>query len=312
MGRPRRKGNGGAIEGSSRGGDAVAAADVGIIGGSGLYEIDGLTDIEVHRADTPYGDASGEIVIGTLNGVRAAFLPRHGPGHRISPSELPARANIWALKTLGVRQIISISAVGSLREQMAPRHVVIPDQLIDRTRGLRPSTFFGDGIVAHVAFAEPYCPALRAVVTQAAREVLGDGVHEGGTLVVMEGPQFSTRAESLLHRQWGADLIGMTALPEAKLAREAEICYCTLAMVTDYDSWHESEEPVTVEMVISNLLANVAHARAIVATALPRISSAEGQCDCHAALGTALITQREAMPAERIQALWPLLGKYLS
>jgi 5'-methylthioadenosine phosphorylase len=289
----------------------VPTAQVGIIGGSGLYEIDGLQDVVTHRAETPYGAPSGEIVIGTLNGVRAAFLPRHGPGHRISPSELPARANIWALKLLGVRQIISISAVGSLRAELAPRHVVIPDQLIDRTKGVRPVSFFGDGVVAHVAFAEPYCPALRQAVVEAARGVLGEGVHDGGTLVVMEGPQFSTRAESLLYRQWGADLIGMTALPEAKLAREAEICYCTLAMVTDYDCWHDDHEAVTVEMVVSNLLANVAHARAIVAAALPRIVAADDGCGCGQALANAIITNRDAMPPERIKSLWPLIGKYV-
>lgn len=288
----------------------MPSAEVGIIGGSGLYEIGGLGDVEVHHAETPFGPPSGEIVIGTLNGVRAAFLPRHGAGHRLSPSELPARANIWALKLLGVRQIISISAVGSLREQMAPRHVVIPDQLIDRTKGLRPSTFFDQGIVAHVAFAEPYCRTLRRVVAQSAREIMGDEVHDGGTLVVMEGPQFSTRAESLLHRQWGADLIGMTALPEAKLAREAEICYGTLAMVTDYDCWHEGHQAVTVEMVVANLLANVAQARAIVAAALPRITAAHEGCDCSSALANAIITHRNAIPPERLKALWPLIGKY--
>ncbi len=288
----------------------MPVANVGIIGGSGLYEIAGLQDVERHRVETPFGPPSGEIVVGALNGVRAAFLPRHGPGHRISPSELPARANIWALKTLGVRQIISISAVGSLREALAPRHVVIPDQLVDRTRGQRPATFFGQGIVAHVAFAEPYCPALRKIVGEAAREVMGAAVHEGGTLVVMEGPQFSTRAESQWHRQMGADLIGMTALPEAKLAREAEICYCTLAMVTDYDCWHESEESVTVEMVVNNLQANVENARAIVAAALPRIAASHEACACGVALASAIITQRDAIPPERLQTLWPLVGKY--
>ncbi len=288
----------------------MPAAQVGIIGGSGLYEMDGLQDIEIHRVETPFGTPSGDIVLGSLNGVRAAFLPRHGPGHRISPSELPTQANIWALKMLGVRQIISISAVGSLREQLAPRHVVIPDQLVDRTKGLRPATFFGQGIVAHIAFAEPYCPVLSRIVAAAAREVMGADVHEGGTLVVMEGPQFSTRAESLFHRQMGADLIGMTALPEAKLAREAEICYCTLAMVTDYDCWHDGEDAVTVDMVVNNLQANVAHARAIVAAALPRIAATQEPCACGEALANAIITQREAIPPERLQALWPLIGKY--
>ena len=295
----------------NRGGGPVAQADVGIIGGSGLYEMEGLTDVVVHRAETPFGAPSGDIVIGTLAGVRTAFLPRHGPGHRISPSELPAQANIWALKMLGVRHILSVSAVGSLREEMAPRHVVIPDQLIDRTRGRRPSTFFDRGIVAHVAFAEPFCPTLRSIVGEAAQAELGAGeVHDSGTLVVMEGPQFSTRAESHMHRQLGAHLIGMTALPEAKLAREAEICYCTLAMVTDYDTWHDSHDSVTVEMVVGNLLANAAHGQAIVAAALPRIMAHDADCECGDALATAIITQREAIPPERLEALWPLIGRY--
>ena len=290
----------------------MAQAQVGVIGGSGLYEIEGLADIETVSIDTPIGKPSDDIVVGTLSGVRVAFLPRHGRGHRISPSELPARANIWAMKALGVTHLISISAVGSLREEIAPRDVVIPDQIIDRTKGVRPPSFFGDGMVVHIAFAEPYCPELCQIVYDAARKVGGAKVHKGGTMVVMEGPQFSTKAESHFYRQIGGDLIGMTALPEAKLAREAEICYCTVAMVTDYDCWHESEEAVTVEMVVANLLANVDTAKAIIKTALPGISGAERKCPCPTALANALITRRDVIPKDRIEKLKLLVGKYLA
>lgn len=289
----------------------MAQAKVGVIGGSGLYEIEGLADIETVSIDTPFGKPSDDIVVGTLSGVRVAFLPRHGRGHRISPSELPARANIWAMKVLGVTHLISISAVGSLREEIAPRDVVIPDQIIDRTKGVRPPSFFGDGMVVHIAFAEPYCPELCQIVYDAARKV-GAKAHKGGTMVVMEGPQFSTKAESHFYRQIGGDLIGMTALPEAKLAREAEICYCTIAMVTDYDCWHESEEAVTVEMVVANLLANVDTAKAIIKTALPDIGGAERKCPCPTALANAFITRRDAIPKDRIEKLKLLVGKYLA
>ena len=289
----------------------MAEARVGVIGGSGLYEIEGLTDIYEVSADTPFGKPSDSIVVGVLSGVRVAFLPRHGRGHRISPSELPARANVWAMKSLGVTHLLSVSAVGSLREELAPRDVVIPDQLLDRTKGVRPATFFGNGLVVHIAFAEPYCPELRAIVCQAAANV-GGTVHDGGTMVVMEGPQFSTKAESHFYRRIGGDLIGMTALPEAKLAREAEICYCTIALVTDYDCWHESEEPVTVEMVVRNLLANVDTAKAIIKAALPTIAQAGRDCDCGQALASAIITRPTAIPLETIKTLELLVGKYLS
>jgi len=239
-----------------------------------------------------------------------AFLPRHGRGHRISPSELPARANVWAMKALGVTHLISISAVGSLREGFAPRDIVVPNQLIDRTRGIRPATFFGEGLVAHISFAEPYCPELRHIAYQAAVEV-GARTHNGGTLVVMEGPAFSTKAESRCHRQIGGDLIGMTALPEAKLAREAEICYCTVACVTDYDCWHESEESVTVEMIVANLQANVGTAKGIVKVALPRIAALKRDCECAHALATAILTRPEAIPAAKKEQLALLVGKYL-
>jgi 5'-methylthioadenosine phosphorylase len=289
----------------------MAEASVGVIGGSGLYDIEALTDIEIVDVDTPYGRPSDSITIGTLAGVRVAFLPRHGKGHRISPSELPSRANVWAMKTLGVTHLLSVSAVGSLREEMAPRDVVIPDQILDRTKGVRPATFFGEGMVVHIAFGEPYCPELRPVMVQAAAEA-GTTVHNGGTMVVMEGPQFSTRAESNFYRQIGGDLIGMTALPEAKLAREAEIHYCTVAMVTDYDCWRESHESVTVDMVVANLLANVDASKAILRIALPRIVALPQCCGCDHALADALITRRDAIPPERIEALKLIVGKYLA
>jgi 5'-methylthioadenosine phosphorylase len=286
-------------------------ASVGVIGGSGLYEIEGMGNIEEIAVDTPFGRPSDSLVLGTLAGVRVAFLPRHGRGHRISPSELPSQANVWAMKSLGVTHLISISAVGSLRQELAPRDVVIPDQILDRTKGVRPPSFFGQGIVVHISFAEPYCPELRQIVYEAAQQV-GVHAHNGGTMVVMEGPQFSTRAESHFYRQIGGDLIGMTALPEAKLAREAEICYGTLALVTDYDCWHETEEAVTVEMVVGNLLANAGAAKQIIKLALPRIAAAERHCACGRALATAIITRRDAIPAERIEVLTPLIGKYLA
>ena len=284
---------------------------VGVIGGSGLYEIEGLGDVVRLAVETPFGRPSDEVVVGTLEGIRVAFLPRHGRGHRLSPSELPARANIWALKSLGVTHLLSVSAVGSLRDHLAPRDVVVPDQILDRTKGVRPASFFGEGIVAHIAFAEPYCPVLSEIVFRAAQET-GVTVHRGGTMVVMEGPQFSTKAESKFYRQIGGDLIGMTALPEAKLAREAEICYCTIAMVTDYDCWHESEEAVTVDMVIGNLLANVDLAKAIIKDVLPQISSAARECPCANALANAIITDTKSIPPETAEALDLLLGRHLA
>jgi 5'-methylthioadenosine phosphorylase len=284
-------------------------ARVGVIGGSGLYQMEGLTDIEEVSVETPFGPPSDSITIGTLEGERVAFLPRHGRGHRISPSELPSRANIWALKSLGVEHIISVSACGSMREDIAPLDVVIPDQLFDRTKGIRPATFFGDGLVVHISFADPFCPELRRVLHEAA-QVVGVRVHDGGTLVVIEGPQFSTKAESRIYRQWGVDIIGMTALPEAKLAREAEICYATLAMVTDYDVWHVSEEPVTAEIVVRNLQKNVSTAQRIIRAAVSRIEKAR-PCPCALALQDALITQRPAIPAAQKERLQLLIGKYL-
>ena len=284
-------------------------AKIGIIGGSGLYEMEGLTDVEEVDLATPFGPPSDAIVTGTLEGVRLAFLPRHGRGHRISPTELPARANIYALKSLGVERVISVSAVGSLREDMKPLDFVVPDQLIDRTRD-RIDSFFGDGgIVAHVAFADPFCPDLSAALVQAAREQ-GTRTHQEGTYLVIEGPQFSTKAESRLYRSWGASIIGMTALPEAKLAREAEMCYATLALVTDYDVWHESEAPVTVEMVVANLLLNVGNAKKVIKNLIPRLV-ANRECPCKDALKDAIITSRDRIAVEARERLDLIIGKYM-
>lgn len=284
-------------------------ARVGVIGGSGLYQMEGLTDIEEVSVDTPFGPPSDRITIGTLEGERVAFLPRHGRGHRIAPTELPSRANIYALKSLGVEHIISVSACGSMREEIAPLDVVIPDQLFDRTKGIRPASFFGEGLVVHVSFAAPFCPELTRVLYEAA-QAADARVHYGGTLVVIEGPQFSTKAESRIYRQWGVDIIGMTALPEAKLAREAEICYATLAMVTDYDVWHVSEEPVTAEIVVRNLQKNVATAQRIIRSAIRQINGAR-PCPCALALEDALITQRTAIPPAQRERLHLLIGKCL-
>jgi 5'-methylthioadenosine phosphorylase len=279
-----------------------------VIGGSGFYQMEGLSEVERLNVDTPFGPPSDAITVGTLDGRRVAFLPRHGVGHRILPTELPARANIWALKSLGVEFIISVSAVGSLREDIEPLHMVVPDQLIDRTHG-RQSTFFGDGLVAHVAFADPFCPDLRGVVTAATRETKTT-THNGGTLVVIEGPAFSTRAESNLYRSWSADIIGMTALPEAKLAREAEICFAILACSTDYDCWHEAQEDVTGEMIVQNLLRNVEVSRQAVRVALSRLPASR-ECACKDALREALITSMDNVPEETKHRLAPIVGGYL-
>lgn len=286
----------------------MAEARIGIIGGSGLYQMEGLSDIEEVTPKTPFGAPSDAITVGTLEGRRVAFLPRHGKGHRINPTELPVRANIYALKSLGVEWIISISAVGSLKEELHPLDMVVPDQLIDRTRS-RVNTFFGDGIVAHVGFADPFCPRLRELLLAAARQA-GAKVHDGGTYIAMEGPLFSTRAESFLYRSWGASVIGMTALPEAKLAREAEICYATLACVTDYDCWHEGHESVTIEMVISNLLRNVDTAKKIVKLVASNVPQ-QRSCACGSALATAIVTAPELIPARRKKELALLIGKYV-
>ncbi len=283
-----------------------ARATVAIIGGSGFYQMDGIEDVETIELATPFGAPSGAIVIGAVAGARVAFLPRHGAGHRILPGELPQRANIWALATLGVERIISVSAVGSLKEEIAPLDMVVPDQLIDRTRG-RVSTFFGNGIVAHIAFDEPFCAPLSASL-HAAASGAGVRAHAGGTMIVMEGPAFSTRAESLLYRSWGAHIIGMTALPEAKLAREAGICYATLACVTDYDTWHPAHDSVSADMIIGNLLKNVAHARGIIGEAVASLPAVRA-CACASALADAIITPLDLAPEGAKRDLAPILER---
>ena len=283
---------------------------IGVIGGSGLYQMEGLTDVEEVEVQTPFGDPSDAIIIGSLEGQRVAFLPRHGRGHRISPSELNNRANIFALKSLGVKYIISVSACGSLRETMAPGHIVIPDQLIDRTR-LRDLTFFGEGLVVHISLADSFSPELSEMVYQAVAETGERPVHQGGAFVVIEGPRFSTKAESHIFRQWGCDIIGMTAVPEAQLAREAEIAYACMAHVTDYDVWHEEEEPVTVEMVIRTLMGNVSAAQKAIKNLIPKLA-AEPEMAAHSALADAIITDRAKIPSQTKQKLDLLVGKYLT
>ena len=281
---------------------------IGIIGGSGLYDMGEVTDRQEVTVATPFGDPSGPYLLGTLRGRRVAFLARHGAGHRLSPSDLNFRANIFGFKTLGVEFILSASAVGSLREEYRPLDIVIPDQFFDRTKG-RASTFFGRGIVAHVGFAHPFCRQLSAIADESGRAA-GATVHRGGTYVCMEGPQFSTLAESNLYRSWGMDIIGMTNLQEAKLAREAEICYTTLALVTDYDCWHPDHDSVTVEMIIANLTQNATTAQAIIARAVERLPF-DRTCECATALKYALITRPDAIPDRLKQELAPLVGKYL-
>jgi 5'-methylthioadenosine phosphorylase len=281
---------------------------VGVIGGSGLYEMDGLEGLEEVRLSTPFGEPSDAYVKGRLGDVTVVFLPRHGRGHRISPTEINARANVWGMKALGVTRLVSVSAVGSLREDVAPSDFVCVDQFIDRTRH-RPDTFFERGIVAHVLFADPVCADLRALLVAAARDV-GVRVHDGGTYVNMEGPQFSTRAESRLYRSWGADVIGMTNLQEARLAREAEICYATLAMATDYDCWHTAHGDVTVEAILAVMGRNVAHARETVRRLVPRIDPVRS-CPCKDALRYAILTAPERVPPEARDRLGLLVGRYL-
>lgn len=280
----------------------------GVIGGSGLYAMEALEVHEERRVDTPFGEPSDPFVLGEIEGHPVAFLARHGKGHRLMPTELNYRANIFGMKLLGVRRILAISAVGSMKEEYAPTHVVVPDQFFDRTRH-RTDTFFGDGIVAHVSLADPVCPVLAAQLADATAAA-GGTVHRGGTYICMEGPQFSTRAESNVYRQWGADVIGMTNLQEARLAREAEICYSTLAMVTDYDCWHESEEDVTVEAVIAVLHQNAALAQEVVKLVV-RNDADGGGCSCRSALATALITDPATIPTATLKRLAPIVGKYL-
>jgi 5'-methylthioadenosine phosphorylase len=282
---------------------------IGIIGGSGLYAMSGLTEIQEHDLDTPFGKPSAPIVVGMLEGKRVAFLARHGIGHHISPSEVNYRANIYGLKMLGVEKVISISACGSLREDYAPGHIVIPDNLFDFTRGTRLRTFFGDGLVAHVGSADPFCADLSDQLYDAVAAA-GASVHRGGTFITIEGPRFSTRAESNTFRSWGMAIIGMTASPEAFLAREAELCYAVMAHVTDYDVWHVNEAPVTVDMVISTLNKNTECAQTAIRNLLKNFR-AEQACECQSAMATAIITQRSHIPPETLKKLDLLVSKYL-
>ncbi len=293
---------------------------IGIIGGSGLYDMTELTDREERTVETPFGEPSAPYVIGTLGGKRVAFLSRHGAGHRLLPSELNFRANIFGFKTLGVEYLLSASAVGSLKERYRPLDLMIPDQFFDRTMG-RISTFFGRGLVGHVGFAHPFCQSLGGLAYDAARgaglAAGGDtqsgppAVHKGGTYVCIEGPQFSTLAESRLYRAWGLDIIGMTNLQEAKLAREAEICYSTIALVTDYDCWHPDHDQVTVDLIIANLMQNARTAQQVIAGAVARLPF-ERTCECASALRHAILTRPDAIPAAVKRELAPIIGRYLS
>ncbi len=283
-------------------------AKIGVIGGTGLENIEGLEDVEEVNIDTPFGKPSDSIITGRLEGKGIAFLPRHGRGHYISPTEIPNRANIYAMKSLGVEHIIASCSAGSFKKEIEPGHLLIPDQVIDRTR-LRTNSFFGEGIVGHIPFADPFCPVLSNVLYEAATET-GATVHNGGTLVVMEGPAFSTRAESRLYRSWGADLIGMTALPEAKLAREAEICYAIIGCVTDYDSWWKSAEAITVDVILGIMHHNVDTAKEIIKKSVNRIPE-KRDCPCPTALQTAFVTAPEVIPAEQRKKLELIIGKYI-
>lgn len=284
-------------------------AHIGIIGGSGLYNIEGIKNVKEVSMTTPFGKPSDKFIAGKLEGVEVAFLPRHGVGHRISPSEINFRANIYAMKKLGVEQIISVSACGSLKEELKPLDFVLPDQFVDRTNQARVTTFFGKGIVAHIGFAQPVCAELSGLVYKAGKD-LHLGIHPKGTYINMEGPAFSTLAESKLYRQWGMDIIGMTNMAEAKLCREAEICYATLAAVTDYDCWHETSDSVTIDMVIQNLLKNVENAKKILKMVIPKISK-ERTCACKDALKYAIITDRKKIPAKVKKDLDLIIGKYV-
>jgi len=289
----------------------MTTARIGIIGGSGLYQMPELKDVEEVRLETPFGSPSDAFIVGTLEGVRVAFLPRHGRGHRLSPTELPFRANIYGMKLLGVERILSASAVGSLQEQYAPLDMVIPDQFFDRTRArAHESTFFGDGIVAHVTFANPVCDEVGDILEAACKEATEVKVHRGGTYLCMEGPAFSTKAESEVYRKWGMDVIGMTNLQEAKLAREAEICYATLALVTDYDCWHEGHDSVSVEMVVEYLHKNVRNAQLILKDAVKRVAAKETPNQYAGATKNAIFTQPEFWNLETAGKLDAIIGKY--
>ncbi|MCR4392828.1 MAG: S-methyl-5'-thioadenosine phosphorylase [Dehalococcoidales bacterium] len=286
----------------------MSLAKIGVIGGTGLYEIEGMTGIRQVHLETPFGETSDDITVGKLNGTGLAFLPRHGRGHRILPGEIPCRANIYALKCLGVEQIISINSCGSFKEEIRPGELLIPDQVIDQTRD-RIRTFFGDGVVAHVSMAEPFCPGLSEILFQSARDA-GATVHKGGTYVTIEGPAFSTRAESRLYKAWGADVIGMTIIPEACLAREAEICYASICCVTDYDSWREKEEGVTADVIIGYMQKNLSMAKQIIKLAVGRIKETR-DCECGSALKNAIVTTPAVMTLEQKKKFHLLIGKYI-
>jgi len=287
--------------------EATDEITIGVLGGSGLYAMEELTDVEERRVSTPFGEPSDSITIGTLHGTRVAFLPRHGRGHRLLPSEIPARANIYALKSLGVRFLIAASAVGSLREEIEPLHMVIPDQIVDRTRG-RVGTFFGGGLVGHVSLAQPFCPTLSGLLADAA-ERAGATVHRGGSYLCMEGPQFSTKAESLLYRSWDLSIIGMTAIPEAKLAREAEMCYAMIAQATDYDCWYDGHESVSAELVMHTVAENVATVRRALLALIANIPQ-QRTCDCADALAHAIQTDPRYISPQAVERLGVIYEKY--
>jgi 5'-methylthioadenosine phosphorylase len=287
----------------------MAEIEIGVFGGSGLYDMDGLEVRDERLVDTPYGEPSGPIVLGDLHGRKVGFLARNGRGHRLLPTEVPDRANVWAMKRLGAQRIVSVSAVGSMREEYAPTHIVVPDQFFDRTRH-RSDTFFGNGLVGHISLADPICAETARTAVEAAREV-GATVHAGGTYLCMEGPQFSTRAESRVYRQWGMDVIGMTNLQEARLAREAELCYATLAMVTDYDCWREEDE-VHTATILEILRQNVATAQKVLAEMIRRLPEVADDHPCANALAGALVTDPAVIPADTLLDLEPIVGRYLS
>jgi 5'-methylthioadenosine phosphorylase len=286
----------------------MKSGKIGVIGGSGLYEMADLKNVKSVKVKTPFGEPSDEYIIGSLNDREMVFLPRHGRGHRILPTDLNFRANIYGMKKLGVEWILSVSAVGSMKEKIAPAHIVVPDQFFDMTKR-RVSTFFGNGIVGHVTFADPVCPNLYNIIYEAGIDA-GATIHKGGTYLCIEGPQFSTRAESLIYRKWGVDVIGMTNVTEAKLAREAEICYATIALATDYDCWHEAEDDVTVEAILEILHKNVTTAQKIIKSAVAKIGS-ERKCQCKNALKNAILTSKKKIPAKTKKDLDLIIGKYL-
>lgn len=288
----------------------ITDVKIGVIGGSGLYQIEGIENVQELKIDTPFGDTSDNIIVGEINGTKVAFLPRHGRGHYLMPSEVNSRANIFAFKKIGVETVISASAVGSMKEEYAPGDIVVVDQYFDRTKN-RPFTFFGEGIVAHISFADPVCKVLADVLYDACKEE-GLKVHKGGTYICMEGPQFSTLGESRIYRKWGVDVIGMTALPEAKLAREAEMCYVTMALVTDYDCWHTGHDAVTVEMVIKQLKENAESAKKVILRLIKVVSEKDTACSCNEALKTAIMTSPEKINEETKKKLDILIRKYIN